>query len=235
MPPPKLLAFAFIALFAACDREPPELRPPGGPEDFLRAADILVAAQCELDSTASRADPRFSAKKAEITLSLLVRVSESTGGGVTLTVPIASSDLTLRRDRVPAGEALRRMDFRLTHTFGTTPVCPSAKAPVTKTGLRYVEGGLGLAEWVKETDRLVVQAGRAPRELNYSMSFEVTLSDDRSPVISSTEETVDSDFTRQDATARELRHRIVVTMVPGTPSDRALHDAANRFLDRIGG
>ena len=131
MPLPKLLALAFVAALAACDRDPPELTPPGRPEDFLRAADVLVAAQCELDAAATRADPRFSAKKAEMTLSLLVRVAESTGGGITLTIPIASTDLTLRRDRVPEGEALRRMDFRITHTFGTTPACPSGDAPLT--------------------------------------------------------------------------------------------------------
>lgn len=228
-------ALALVVALAACNRDPPELRPPGSPEDFLRAADVLVAAQCELDAAAARGDPRFVAKKAEITLTLLVRVSEATGGGITLTIPIASTDLTIRRDRVPEGEALRRMDFRMTHIFGTTPACPSVDARVTATGLRYVEGGLGLAEWLEETDRLAEQAGRAPHEVNYAMSFEVTLSNDNSPVFARSDESVASDFTRQEASARELRHRIVVTIVPGQPNDSALHDAANRFLDRIGG
>lgn len=226
---------AFFVALAACDSDPPELTPPGGPEDFLRAADILVAAQCELDAAAGRADPRFSAKKAEITLSLLVAVSETTGGGISVRIPIAATDLTIRRDRVPAGAALRRMDFRLTHDFGTTPACPNAEEPLTSTGLRFVEGGLGLAEWVREADRLVEHAGQSPHEVNYAMSFEVTLSDDNSPVFSRAEDSIASDFSREDAAARELRHRIAVTMVPGQPSDNALRDAANRFLDRIGG
>ncbi|AZQ66941.1 hypothetical protein EF888_07180 [Silicimonas algicola] len=235
MPLPRPLAFAFIAILAACDGDPPELTPPGSPEDFLRAADILVAAQCELDAAAARADPGFIARKADITLSLLVRVSESTGGGITLTIPIASTDLTLRRDRVPEGTAIRRMDFRIIHTLGDTLACPSADAPLTATGLRFIEGGLGLAEWVTETDRLVAHAGHAPSEVNYAMSFDVTLSDDRSPVFSRPTDSIETDFTRQDASAREVRHRIAVTIVPGQPFDGALHDAATRFLDRIGG
>lgn len=235
MPLPRTSALALIAGLAACEGDPPQLTPPGSPADFLRAADILVAAQCELDAAAARANPSFSAKKADITLSLLVRVSESTGGGITLTIPIASTDLTLRRDRVPEGTALRRMNFRITHTFGTTPACPSADAPLTSTGLRFIEGGLGLAEWVTETDRLVAHAGRAPREVNYAMSFDVTLSDDRSPVFSRPIDSIETAFTRQDASAREIRHRIAVTVVPGQPRDSALQDAANRFLDRIGG
>ncbi|MDU8946677.1 hypothetical protein [Ovoidimarina sediminis] len=232
---PKYLALVFVAALTACDREPPALAPPGGPEDFLRAADVLAAAQCELDAIATRSDPRFSASKAEITLTLFVRVSETTGGGITLTIPIASADLTIRRDRVPEGTALRQMDFRITHNFGTTPACPTPDAPRTATGVRFIEGGLGLAEWVTETDRLVAHAGRVPRELNYAMSFDVTLSDDRSPVFSRPIDTIDAGFTRKDATAREVRHRIAVSIVPGKPSDSELHDAANRFLDRIGG
>ena len=235
MPLPRHLAFALIVGLAACDRAPPELTPPGGPEDFLRTVDVLVAAQCELDAAAGRADPGFSAKKADITLSLLVRVSESTGGGVTLTIPIASTDLTLRRDRIPEGTALRRMDFRITHTFGDAPACPSADAPLTESGLRFIEGGLGLAEWIKETDRLVTHAGQAPHEVNYAMSFEVALSDDRSPVFSRPIDSIEGDFTRQDASARQVRHRIAVTIIPGQPRDGTLHEAANRFLDRIGG
>lgn len=233
MTPPRSLAFLLFAALAACDREPPALVPPGGEEDFLRAADVLAAAQCELDAAAARSDPRFTAKQAEITLSLIVQVSESTGGGVTLTIPIGATDLTLRRDRVPEGAALRLMDFRITHTFGSTLTCPTADAPLTETGLRYIDGGLGLAEWVTETDRLMAHTGRAPSELNYAISFDVTLSDDRSPVFSRPIDSIDAGFTRQEAGAREVRHRIAVTIVPGRPRDGALHDAANRFLERI--
>jgi hypothetical protein len=235
MPLPRQLAFALIVGLAACDRAPPELTPPGSPEDFLRAADVLAAAQCELDAAALRTNPGFPAKKADITLSLLVRVSESTGGGITLTIPISSTDLTFRRDRVPEGTALRRMDFRITHIFGDTQACPSADAPLSATRLRFIEGGLGLDEWITETDRLVAHTGHAPHEVNYAMSFEVALSDDRSPVFSRAMDSIASDFTRQDASAREVRHRIAVTIIPGRPRDDTLHEAANRFLDRIGG
>ena len=235
MPLSRYLALALAATLSACDGAPPELRPPGGPEDFLRAADVLAAAQCELDAAAARTNPRFAATRAEITLSLLVRVSKSTGGGITLSIPIAGTDLRLRRDRVPEGAAIRRMDFRITHDLGSTPACPSAEAPLTASGLRFVEGGLGLAEWVAETDRLVEHAGRAPNEVNYAMSFDVTFSDDRSPVFSRPDDTIGSDFTRQDAKARETRHLIAVTIVPGRTDSRTLDDAADRFLERIGG
>lgn len=230
---PRTLAVVLFAALAACDGDPPELTPPGGPEDFLRAADVLVATQCELDAAAARSDPGFFAKQAEITLSLLVQVSESTGGGVTLTIPIGGTDLTLRRDRVPEGSALRMMDFRITHTFGSTKACPSAESPLTETGLRFIDGGLGLAEWVTEADRLVAHAGSAPSEVNYAMTFDVTLSDDRSPVFSRPINTIDAGFARQDAVAREVRHRVAVTIVPGRARQGALHDAANRFLARI--
>lgn len=224
---------------AACNSDPPELTPPGRDEDFLRAADILAATQCELDRAAQRSAPGFAAKKAEIAMTLTVQVSESTGGGITLTIPIASTDLTIRRDRVPAGAALRKMDFRFVHEIGTAPTCPTEAMPETPEGLRYVAGGLGLAEWLAETDTLVRHAGHAPREINYAMSFDVTLSDDRSPVFSRPIDQVDGSLSRQDATAREIRHRVAVTITPNAPAgrtaDRARQEAADRFLDRIGG
>lgn len=224
-----------VLALAGCDREPPELTPPGGPEDFLRAADVLTAAQCELDAAARRSDPQFPVEKAEITMSLLVQVSESTGGGITLSIPISGTDLTLRRDRVPEGTAIRRMDFRVIHELGATPACPTPDQPVTEAGVRFIDGGLGLAEWVSEADRLMAQSGQTPREVNYTMSFDVTLSDDRSPVFSRPIEDIDTDISRQDATARRVRHRIAVTMLPGRVRDDALGAAANRFLERIGG
>ena len=230
---PRILACAIVAVLAACDRDPPALTPPGGPEDFLRAADVLASAQCELDAAVARADPRFSASQAEITLSLVVQVSESTGGGVTLSIPIGGTDLTIRRDRVPEGTALRVMDFRISHTFRAIPICPSAEVPLTETGLRFIDGGLGLVEWISEVDRLVEHGGRVPREVNYAISFDVTISDERSPVFSRPIDTIDAGFTRQDAGAREVRHRIAVTIVPAPAGKGALQDAANRFLERI--
>ncbi|MEW9920417.1 hypothetical protein AB2B41_12445 [Marimonas sp. MJW-29] len=233
MHPKILLAVTLFTALAACDRDPPALTPPGRAEDFLRASDVLTAAQCELDAAATRSDPRFSATKAEIALTLAVQVSEASGGRVTLTIPIASTDLTLRRDRVPEGTALRLMDFRVTHVLGTTTSCPSAKTPITEAGPRYIEGGLGLGEWITETDRLVAIAGRVPREVNYAMSFEVTLRDDRSPIFSRMIDDVDADFSREDASVRETRHRIAVTIVPGRPRERELQEASDRFLDRL--
>lgn len=235
MPQHKSRALALFLALAACDRAPPELRPPGGPEDFLRAADVLAAAQCELDAAATRSGPQFYANRAEITLTLLVQVLESTGGGLTLTIPIGVTDLTLRRDRIPEGTALRVMDFQITHDFGTTPACPSEDAPLTATGLRFIEGGLGLSEWISEADRLVALTGRAPSEVNYAMGFDVTLSDDRTPEISRPFDSVSAAFTRQNVNARDSRHRIAVTILPGEASEEALRDAANRFLDRLDG
>jgi hypothetical protein len=231
----KSRALALILALAACDREPPGLRPPGDPEDFLRAADIIAAAQCELDAAATRSGPQFFANRAEITLTLLVQVSESTGGGLTLTIPIGVTDLTLRRDRAPEGTALRVMDFQITHDFGTSPACPSSDEPLTETGLRFIEGGLGLSEWVTETDRLVALTGRAPSEVNYAMSFDVTLSDNLSPEISRPIDSVGAAFARQSVNARDSRHRIAVTILPGVPSEDALREAADRFLDRLDG
>lgn len=226
-------------MLAACDRDPPELRPPGGPEDFLRAADVLVAAQCELDRAIKSSPAAFPAKKAEIAMTLTVQVSESTGGGVTLSIPIASTNLTVRRDRVPQGAAFRRMDFRITHDLGSTPACPTENAPTTATGIRFIDGGLGLDAWVSETGTLARQAGQTPHAINYSLSFDIAISDDRSPVFSRPINDADGSLTRTNTNAREVRHRIAVTMVPdaraGPASDRARRDAADRFLERIGG
>lgn len=232
-------AAAMLLLLGACDREPPALRPPGGTDDFLRAADVLVAAQCELDRAAARPGKKFSAAKAEIALTLTVRVSESTGGGISLTIPIASTDLTIRRDRVPEGTALRKMDFRIVHRIGSTPACPTAAAPEAVSGLRYIEGGLGLQSWIAEADTLIARSGQVPTEVNYAMSFDVTVSDDRSPVFTRPLDDADGSFSRNDANAREVLHRIAVTIVPndrsGATSDRARSQAADRFLDRIDG
>lgn len=231
-----LLAMAAIAFLAGCDRDTPDLVPPGGPDDFLRAADVLVAAQCELDrAAAARAGP-LKVARAEIAMTLTVRVSESTGGGISLTIPIASTDLTLRRDRVPEGAAFRKMDFRITHDIGSAPDCPSEALPTAPGGARFIKGGLGLTEWMTETAILSRQSGQVPYEVHYAMSFDVSVSDDRSPVFTRPFDDIDGSFTRQDANAREVRHRIAVTIAPGATGragDGKRRAAADRFLERI--
>lgn len=233
------IAALTIGLLGACNQETPALRPPGEAEDFLRAADVLVAAQCELDRAMSSTGDAFPSAKAEIAMTLTVQVSKATGGGVTLVIPIAATDLTIRRDRVPEGAAIRKMDFRVTHTFGAAPDCPTAEAPTTPEGVRFIEGGLGLAEWVAEAGTLTERAGQTPHEINYALSFDIAVSNDRTPIFSRPIDDVDGSLTRNDTSAREVRHRIAVTMIPdkagGKAADTARRDAADRFLDRIGG
>ena len=143
-------------------------------------------------------------------MTLTVQRTEAIGGGITLTIPIASTDLTLRRERTPTGAALRKMDFRLSHRIGSAPDCPTEEQPKTASGARYIAGGLGLVEWIAEADTLVTKSGQVPSEVNYQLTFEVALSKDLSPIFSRPIDDVD-----------------------GTLSSRGA-EAAQSFLDRIG-
>ena len=224
-------ALLALSLATGCSEDLSEQRPPGQPGDFVRAADILVTAQCELDKAAARDPARFRFRTAEVvdftgrvvpsaaapvpggvslTMTLTVQRTEAIGGGITLTIPIASTDLTLRRERTPTGAALRKMDFRLSHRIGSAPDCPTEEQPKTASGARYIAGGLGLVEWIAEADTLVTKSGQVPSEVNYQLTFEVALSKDLSPIFSRPIDDVD-----------------------GTLSSRGA-EAAQSFLDRIG-
>jgi hypothetical protein len=81
----------------------------------------------------------------------------------------------------------------------------------------------------------VVHVGRVPHDLNYAMCSDVNLSDDRSPAFARPIDIIDAGGNLQGASTREVRHRIAVTIVPGEPCESALHEAADRFLDRLRG
>lgn len=231
-----LSALTAAAFLAACSDELAKQSPPGEPEDFLRAADVLVAAQCELDRAARRDPARFRFRKVDLSLTLTVQRTEAVGGGITLTIPIASTDVTLRRERTPSGAALRKMDFRTTYSVGQTRACPSEAMPTTPDGIRLIEGGLGLREWIGEMDALVAKSGSLPTEANYQMTFEIAVDNSLSPIFSRPVDDVDGSLSTRDLRAREVKHRIAVTIVPdGAAPAGALKEAADRFLARIDG
>ena len=229
---------AFMAgVLIACDREISPQVPPGLPEDFVRAADILVAAQCELDAAVAAAPEEFAVKKAELTLTLTVQRVEAVGGGVTLGIPIAGTNLTLSRDRTPRGATFREMDFRITHEIGTAPECPTKEAPLTTNGVRFIEGGLGLAEWINESAGLSRKSGETPTAVKKTMIFEVALSSALSPVFDQPIDELSSTLASRDSDNREVRHRLIATTLPTAPgqrpaSDTDLRQAAQDFLSR---
>jgi hypothetical protein len=229
-----VLAASFLI---ACDREISPQLPPGVPEDFVRAADILVAAQCEMDAAVAASPQEFAITKAELTLTLTVQRVEATGGGVTLGIPIAGTNLTLSRDRTPRGATFREMDFRITHDIGSAPDCPTKDAPTTDAGIRYIEGGLGLSEWIGESRDLARKSGEIPTAVSYAMIFEVALSSSLAPVFNQPIDEVSSSLASRDSDNRDVRHRLVATALPSGPgrkaaSDAKLRKAAEDFLSR---
>jgi hypothetical protein len=231
-----LTALVVFAL-AGCGEQPVVGMPAVSEDDFLRTSDILVAAQCELNRAAGRDSPGFRFDKAVITMTLTVVVNEATGGGLSLAIPIAGSRVTLDRSRRPIGSAIRRMDFQTTHDVRRSIDCPTEEMTRTAGGVRYIEGGLGLSEWLAETDALVKNAGTTPSEINYSLGFDIALSSSLNPVISRPDDDgISPDISSENADDRRVAHRLAVTILPGREGSGAeaeRRDAARAFLDRI--
>ena len=231
-----LSALAIFAL-TGCGERPVVGMPRVSEEDFLRTSDVLVAAQCELNRAASRPGPGFKFEKAVITMMLTVVVNESTGGGLSLAIPIAGTRLTLDRSRRPIGSAIRRMDFQVTHDVTQAIDCPSETQNRTADGVRYIEGGLGLSEWLGETDTLVRNAGTTPSEINYWLGFDIALSTSLNPIISRTDDDgIRPDLSSENVDDRRVAHRVAVTILPGrdgkvTAAER--REAARAFLERV--
>ena len=228
---------ALIAFLVACNQDLSPLTPPGDPEDFVRAADIVVAAQCELDAAVAANVQGLSIEKADLTLTLTVQRVEATGGGVTLGIPIVGTNLTLSRERTPRGATFREMDFRIVYDIGTAPDCPTKENPVTASGVRFIDGGLGLSEWVRESATLAAKSDAVPVAVNYAMVFEVALTSDLSPVFDRPIDDVSGSLASRDSDDREVRHRLVATALPkrpgkAPPSDKDLQIAAENFLQR---
>jgi hypothetical protein len=232
-----LLSALVIFVLTGCGQRPMVEMPRVSEEEFLRTSDILVAAQCELNHAASRPASGFKFEKAVITMMLTVVVNESTGGGLSLAIPIAGTELTLDRSRRPIGSAVRRMDFQVTHDVTQAIDCPSATQKRTADGVRYIEGGLGLSEWLGETDTLVRNAGTTPSEINYWLGFDIALSTSLNPIISRPDDDgIRPDLSSENVDDRRVAHRIAVTILPGpegkgTASER--REAARAFLERV--
>ena len=207
-------------------------------DDLLKASDVILAAQCELNREAARPDQAFPFRKAVLTMTMTVVVTEATGGGLTLAIPIAGSRISLERGRRPVGSAVRRMDVRFVHDVTTAIDCPAKERPTTENGVRYIDGGLGLDQWIRETDLIAARSGALPAEVNYALNFDISLSDSFNPVFSrSSSSGVSPDLTPENTDARRVGHQIAVTIVPEERgrrlADAALLEAAQRFQDRL--
>ena len=173
-----------------------------------------------------------------MTMTMTVVVSEATGGGFTLSIPIAGSRIALDRARRPIGSAVRRMDIQFVHDVRTDIECPSSDMATNSQGVRYIEGGLGLEQWIEETGSIVARSASQPAEINYTLGFDIALSDSFNPVFSrSSDGGISPDVSPEDVDSRRVAHRVAVTILPEAPgrriSEPQLLEAARRFLDRI--
>lgn len=190
-----------------------------------------------MDAAVAAVPKSFGIKKVDLTLTLTVQRVEAVGGGITLGIPIAGTNLTLSRDRTPRGATFREMDFRITHDIGSAPDCPTKAAPLTQSGVRYIAGGLGLSEWITESAALARKSGEIPTAVNYAMIFEVALSSALSPVFDQPINDISGTLATRDSDNREVRHRLIATVLPTAPgqksvSDAKLREAAQDFLSR---
>ena len=226
-----------IFALVGCGERPVVQMPAVSEEEFIQTSDLLVAAQCELNRAARRPDPGFRFEQAVITMTLTVVANESTGGGLTLTIPIAGSSITLERLRRPIGSAIRRMDFQTIHDVNQSTDCPNETVRKTGNGVRYIEGGLGLSEWIDETDALLRNARTVPTEINYSLGFDIALSSSLNPIISlPSDNGISPDLSSERADDRRVAHRVAVTILLGkgsSASEAERIEAARAFLDRI--
>ena len=154
-----------ILMLAACGEDVAVGVPKTSDDDILKVSDIVVAAQCELNRAAARQGANLKLNRAVLTMTLTAVVSEATGGGLRLSVPIAGSSISLERARRPIGSAVRRMDVQIVHDVGRPIDCPSKEDPVTAGGVRHIEGGLGLERWLIEADSVAARTGGVPVEL----------------------------------------------------------------------
>ena len=229
-------ALACLAL-AACGERPTVGVPPASDDDLLKASDVIVSAQCELNRQAAAGVDGIAFRRAVLTMTLTVAVTEATGGGLTLSIPVAGSRIALERGRRPVGTALRRMDIQILHDVTRPLACPSNAAPTTVDGVRYIEGGLGLEEWIVESGAIARRSGTLPTELHYDLKFEIGLSDDFNPVFSrSSAAGVSPDLSPENADSRLVAHRVAVTVIPDGQRGRVTDDdrlgAAQRYLAR---
>lgn len=237
----KLFGFgSLVALTLVSCGEDVAVGVPNASDDaILRVSDVVVAAQCELNRAAARQGAEVRFRKAVLTMTMTAVVSEATGGGLTLTIPLAGSSISLERARRPIGSAVRRMDVQIVHDIGASIDCPSADTPVLANGVRLIEGGLGLERWLEEADRVATRTGQLPVEVNYSLGFDIGLTNSFNPVFSrSSDSGVNPDVSPETADTSRMAHRIVVTLLPvraGRVASEADHlEAAGRYLRRIG-
>ena len=167
----------------------------------------------------------------------LVRVTQ-TGGGLTLAIPVAGSRVSLDQARRPLGSAVREMEVQIVHNPRDTLACPSKEAPETADGVRFIEGGLGLTEWIRETTTIASRTGAKPEVLNYALAFDISLTSSFNPIFSRTSEVgVSPDLAPENADARRVGHRIAVTVLPdgarGRATNRSRLEAAERHLARL--
>lgn len=239
MKPGLALVFAGLAL-SGCAGAPAFTR-----ADYVETKDILRAIEAELCAAvewvettpdvragvlAAGLDIRNFVASATVGLAVAVQTDASGQAGLVVPVSLGTTGVSASLGT----EVLRTRETTLTVYFPFAEL--ECDAPPV-AGAHRIAGSLGLADWIKETTKILFSINEAPVSYSYGVGFTLTNSAGAGPTFSIVPGTSNLGGGASLGVTRELTHSLSVTVVEIRPDSELaaryrIPDETRRRLDR---
>lgn len=197
--------------------------------DYVETADILKSVERELCTAVEWAEsnPDIQARilaagldirkfVASATVGLSVAVETGASGDATLVVPVSAGSAGLTASLGSTVQRTRETVLKVYYPFSELE-CDLPASP----GTRRIAGNLGLAEWIKESTRILIEAREVPVAYSYSVGFALRADAGGGPFFSIIPLTNTVRGAGSLGASREIAHSLSVTVVEIQP-DAAL-------------
>lgn len=213
--------------------------------DYVETKDILRAIENELceavDWVESTPDIRAGVLAAGLdirrfvasaTVGLSVAVQNGASGNARLVIPVTTGLTGLSASL--GAEAVRTRETTITVYFPFAEL--ECDAPAV-TEARRIAGNLGLADWIRETTKILFSVNESPVSFSYAVGFTLTSTAEAGPTFSLLPGSMPVSASAGLIAARELTHSLSMTVVEIRPDSELaaryrIPDETRRRLER---
>lgn len=208
------------------------------PVEYVRISDLIQTIECELDDAVSYIAERFPqyryVRNQDAVATLKLKVLEVGGGSgdASFVIPISHGTFTIGLNGGLTSQNTRTMEFKVNFNTGRLDCQLGHPGEESK---RFLEGDLGLREWLLQITEVLTKVRETPTYLSYSTNFEIKSDGGVNPKFSIVRMSgVNVGGGAKLSGSRTVTHTISITTKDFTtePPKLALRPRARRDLER---